>query len=170
MSAPARPDRQRNAIATSKARPPMRAILAASAPAMPTTTSDTTSGMTVMRIALTNNVPNGSMYITMRSIVATLARLSNRPNAKPAMSAMRTRVLSDGGDTRQSYPGRDIEQDKNAKRASMADALLIVQSANQRLEPLDPLDPLEPLDSLDPLDPFMPPLEPDEPLLLRSLD
>src|SRR5690349_14856024 len=117
--APTNPERQRNARAMRRARPPTRAILVASAPAIPTITSETTSGTTVMRIAFTKSVPNGSMMATTRSIVAEPARLSKRPNSNPATSASKTLVLSEGRDTRQNYLRHSIEQDKT-KRASDA--------------------------------------------------
>ena len=101
MMAPASPDRHKKVIVTTSARPPRRAIRDASAPAMPTTTNDTTSGMTVMRIALTKSVPIGSTNATMRSAILASARLRSRPKTSPAVSARRTRVLSDGRDTRQ---------------------------------------------------------------------
>src|SRR5690242_18097838 len=181
MSAPTRPERQRNPNATSSARPPTRAIRVASAPAMPTMTSDTTSGITVIRIALTNSDPNGSMYGRTPSIVAVSVRLSRRPHANPAMSASRTLVLSDGRGTRQSYVryGRSSKECERGRPLCGRPLLFTVRAMRRYLllplEPEEPLDPLWPLWLLDPrwlpldpdelpLEPLMPPDEPLDPL------
>ena len=82
--------------------------------AMPTIRLDTTSGITVIRIALTNSVPTGST--TRRRRGATDRGRSRSAPARqptPAASAMRTRVVSD---TRQSYALNAIEAEARALR------------------------------------------------------
>ena len=118
--APTSPDKHRNPIVIKNARPPSRAMCAASAPAMPTMTSDTTSGITVMRMAFTKSVPNGSTTATARSTVVAVVRLRSRPKTSPAVSARRTRVLRDSRDTRQSYMCRTAEQGGNEEGAAWA--------------------------------------------------
>src|SRR4029077_2032007 len=63
--------------------------------ATPTIRLDTTSGTTVIRIALTNSVPNGSTRLTIVRDRAGSTRLSAIPAAIPAPSATSTRVDSD---------------------------------------------------------------------------
>ena len=90
---------------TIKPRPPIRATtFPPPEVAIPTTRLDTTSGMTVMRIAFTNNVPIGStIAIAMRATDPSAAAIPN-PTTTPAPSARRTLVERD---TRQSYATRE---------------------------------------------------------------
>jgi hypothetical protein len=63
------------------------------------------------------------MYERTRSIIGALARLSSRPKSKPATSAIKTRVLSEGRDTRQSYVRDVTEQGKKKEGVRDSDAL-----------------------------------------------
>ncbi len=65
--------------------------------AIPATRLPTTSGMTVMRIALMNNVPIGSIHLATLDSVAFPLDETRRPSPSPATSAIRTRVVSDMG-------------------------------------------------------------------------
>ena len=79
------------------ARPPSRPIVRVSgADVIPTTRLDTTSGMIIIRIALTNIVPIGS---TPRAIAASTALPltdAAMPSPRPVTSAMRTSVVGEG--------------------------------------------------------------------------
>src|SRR5258708_22736489 len=59
--------------------------------------NDTTSGMTVMRIALTHNVPTGTMKSTARSSEAFREAAMAIPQISAAARATRTRVVSFNG-------------------------------------------------------------------------
>jgi len=80
---------------TSNVRPPSRPIaLTSLADATPVMMSETTSGMTVMRIAFTHSVPIGAMLsATRRSGAPPYAPIA-MPPATAAPREMRTRVLS----------------------------------------------------------------------------
>ena len=98
---------------TTTPRPPMRAI-APPPPdvAMPTIRLETTSGITVMRIALTNSVPTGSTAAATRRDRSGSNSLSASPTPTPAASAMRTRVVSD---TPQSYARSERRKLRDAR-------------------------------------------------------
>jgi len=68
--------------------------------AMPTIRSETTSGITVIRIALTKIVPAGSTIETIERANCASVELRRSPRPMPAASASNTRVVRD---TRQSY-------------------------------------------------------------------
>ena len=104
-SAPRMPDAASRMMKSATPRAPMRAM-APPPPdvAMPTIRLDTTSGMTVIRIALTNSVPIGSTTEATRRERSGSTSLSASPMPTPAARAMRTRVVSD---TPQSYARSD---------------------------------------------------------------
>ena len=70
----------------------------AGADAMPATRLPTTSGITVIRIALMKIVPSGSIHLAMSPSSGLPLVETNRPSASPATSAIRTRVVSDMAD------------------------------------------------------------------------
>ncbi len=73
----------------------MRPIdFASEAEATPTTRSDTTNGITVMRIALTHSVPIGVMKSAARTNVGIPDAAMATPLAIATARATRTRVLS----------------------------------------------------------------------------
>jgi hypothetical protein len=80
---------------TKSVRPPMRPIDFTS-PVEPTATtrSEATSGITVMRIAFTQSVPNGAMKSAARMSGTIPEALIAMPPATAAPRATRTRVLS----------------------------------------------------------------------------
>ena len=74
-----------------RARRPRRATSALSPPATPTTSSETTSGMTTIRTAFIQSCPTGS---TIEAAVAPHGYGSARmPRTSPATSAMSTRAV-----------------------------------------------------------------------------
>src|SRR5688572_19955239 len=80
---------------TITARPPRRPIVFESlADATPVISSDTISGMTVIRIALTQSDPIGATASAARSSVAFPDAAMAAPRTRAATSAMRTRLLS----------------------------------------------------------------------------
>ena len=60
---------------------------------MPVISSETTSGITVMRMAFTHSVPTSATASTARSSAALPEAAIAAPPASPAPSATRTRVL-----------------------------------------------------------------------------
>src|SRR5512143_1935244 len=95
-TAPTSPAATRRTTKTTMPRPPTRATTAPLLDvAIPTTRLATTSGITVMRIPFTNNVPTGSTAATTARATDASVVLKKRPTAIPAASASRTRVESD---------------------------------------------------------------------------
>ena len=90
IAVPTRRNRNTNSV-----RPPMRPIdFTSEAEATPTTRSDTTNGITVMRIALTHSVPIGVMKSAARTNVGIPDAAMATPLAIATARATRTRVLS----------------------------------------------------------------------------
>jgi hypothetical protein len=80
---------------TSSVRPPSRPIAFTSvADATPVMISETTSGITVIRIAFTHSVPIGASESAARSRASLPDAAINAPPTTAAPSATRTRVLS----------------------------------------------------------------------------
>ena len=84
-----------NSTNTSSVRPPRRPIdLTSAADATPVMSSETTSGITVIRMAFTQNVPIGAMASAAWSSGALPDAAMATPPMTAAPSATRTRVLS----------------------------------------------------------------------------
>ena len=76
-------------------RPPILAALPADVDARPVTRSETTSGMTVIRIAFTHSVPIGSIQATPTNKASAWFQEMNTPTARPTTRATRIRLVSD---------------------------------------------------------------------------
>jgi hypothetical protein len=85
----------RSSTKTRRVRPPMRLIDVMSvAEATPVMRSDTTNGITVMRMAFTQSVPNGAMKSAARTSDSLPEAAIAIPTMIAAPKAMRTRVPS----------------------------------------------------------------------------
>ncbi len=83
-----------NSTNTAIVRAPRRPIARRSAAeATPVTSSETTSGITVIRMALTHSVPTGATASAARSQNGSPLQAMAAPAASPAASAMRTQML-----------------------------------------------------------------------------
>ena len=109
VTAPTSPEAMSSTTNRTIPRPP---TLPTTAPlpddATPTIRLDTTSGMTVTRMAFTNNVPIGSKTATAADAAPASRYRRPRPAAVPAIRARRTRVERD---TRRTYSAASSVRD-----------------------------------------------------------